>query len=39
MIGDAVNVAALEAIKKPLTVIAPDKPTPWGFRSAEELSF
>src|ERR1700726_1380454 len=30
MIGDAINIAALETIGKPLTVIAPDKPIPWG---------
>jgi hypothetical protein len=36
MIGDAVNVARLEAIKKSLTVIAPDKPIQWGFRPAEK---
>jgi hypothetical protein len=42
MIGDAVNVAVLERVKKPgqtLTVVAPDKPIPWSFRSAEESSF
>jgi hypothetical protein len=39
MIGDAVSVAKLEAVKTPgqtLTVIAPDKPIPWGFSSDEE---
>ncbi len=39
MIGDAVNIAKLQAIGKPLTVIAPDKPIPWSFRSGEETSF
>jgi len=36
LIGDAINIAALQSIGKPLTVIAPDKPIPWSFRSAEE---
>jgi hypothetical protein len=39
MIGDAVNVARLEAVKTPgqtLTVIAPNKPIPWDFASDEE---
>lgn len=40
MIGDAVNVGKLQAIQKneghfPLTVIAPDKPIPWRFRTEE----
>jgi hypothetical protein len=41
MIGDAVNVAALEKVKKPgqtLTVVAPSKPIPWSFRSEDESS-
>lgn len=38
MIGDAINIAALQSIEKPLTVIAPDKPIAWTFRSAEESS-
>ena len=38
MIGDAINIAALQSIGKPLKIIAPDKPIPWSFRSAEESS-
>jgi len=38
MIGDAINIAALRSIGKPLTVVAPTKPIPWSFRSAEESS-
>jgi hypothetical protein len=38
MIGDAVNIAALEKIKKPLKVVAPGKPIPWSFRSEEETT-
>lgn len=38
MIGDAINIAALQSIGKPLTVVAPTKPIPWSFRSAEESS-
>lgn len=38
MIGDAINIAALQSIGKPLTVIAPTKPISWSFRSAEESS-
>jgi len=38
MIGDAINIAALQSIGKPLTVIAPGKPILWSFRSAEESS-
>lgn len=39
MIGDAVNVAKLEALKKPLTVIAPGKPLPWNLTTTEESLF
>lgn len=42
MIGDAVNVAALERVRKPgqtLRVIAPSKPIPWSIRSEEESFF
>lgn len=41
LIGDAVNVAALEKVKKAgqtLTVVAPSKPIPWSFRSEEGSS-
>lgn len=41
MIGDAVNVATLKAIKPPLQdlkVMAPSKPIPWTFKSPEESS-
>jgi hypothetical protein len=38
LIADAVNIAALEQIKKPLKVIAPSKPIPWSFRSEEEAT-
>ncbi len=39
MIGDAINVAKLEAIRatgQTLVVMAPDKPIAWGFSSDEE---
>lgn len=38
MIGDAVNIAKLQALnlKKPLTVVAPDRPTPWNIAEKEE---
>jgi hypothetical protein len=42
LIGDAVNVAALERVRKPgqtLKVVAPSKPIPWSIRSEEESSF
>ena len=41
MIGDAVNIANLQAIKTPaqtLTIVAPTKPISWGFRSPKESS-
>jgi hypothetical protein len=38
MIGDAINIAALQSIGKALTVVAPTKPIAWSFRSAEESS-
>jgi TonB family protein len=36
MIGDAVNVAKLKGINKPLTVIAPNKPIVWKLSIKEE---
>jgi hypothetical protein len=37
LIGDALNIALLQAtsksLNKPLTVVAPDRPIPWRFRS------
>jgi hypothetical protein len=38
MIGDALNMAALQSTGKPITFVGPDKPTPWSFSSADRES-